>query len=268
MKIIFFGSPEFAIPTLEKLNQKHEILSVVTSHKSAIQKYSENKFKTFIPDNLKDEYFINEIQHLNADIFVVVAFKMLPEIIWKIPPKGTINLHASLLPKYRGASPIHWAIINGETETGLTTFYIDDKIDTGKILLQTTINIKDNETCGELHDRMKILGAELVSQTLDNLHQGIPQTEKPSLAPKIFKNNSEINWNQPRKKVYDFIRGMSPYPGAWTLLNNKIFKIFKCGYGEGKLSFDCSDGKIHVLECQLESKKKMNINDFMLGWKK
>lgn len=271
MKILYLGTPQFAVPMLERLSSFHEIVGVVTSpdkpHESDIKKYAKDKFKLFQPEKLKDETFLQQIKDLNADLFVVVAFRMLPEVLWKIPPLGTINLHASLLPKYRGAAPINWAIINGEEETGVTTFFINSTIDTGKIIRQDKISIGEKETVGELHDRLMGLGVDCLMDSLNNL-ECYEQSGEVTLAPKIFKDMCEINWNQPVDRVFDFIRGLSPYPCAYTKLQGKNLRIFKCEKGKGELTFPCSDGDLSVLECQLEGRKKMGIKEFLNGWKK
>ncbi|MCE2743551.1 MAG: methionyl-tRNA formyltransferase, partial [Fluviicola sp.] len=240
--------------------------------------------------NLKDETFINELQALNADLFVVVAFRMLPEIVWAMPPKGTINLHGSILPNYRGAAPINWAVINGEKETGVTTFFIEKEIDTGKIIERESIAIGENETAGELHDRLMELGAELTFKTVSKIIEGnvigIPQLEltegelKP--APKIFKPDCKIDWSKDVQTVHNFVRGLSPYPTAWTILKKegeqKSFKIFLSEKTEinstGKqalysdkdgIYIPCSDYYLKITELQPEGKRRMNFKEFIAG---
>lgn len=273
MKILYLGTSVFSIPMLDNLHKNHEVVGVVTSHdfvnRGDVRKFSEsNKLKVFEPLKLRDEQFLSEIKSLNADLFVVVAFKMLPEVLWKIPKLGTINLHASLLPAYRGATPINWAIINGEKKTGVTTFFIDENIDTGKIIRQDKIPIGNDETFDELHSRLMVLGTSCLAESIQNLEISKEQTGIVSYAPKINKSMCEINWNDPVDKVYNFIRGLSS-PGSWTLLNGKMFKIFRCEkslVSKNRLSFQCSDGFINVLECQLEGKKRMKADDFLRGY--
>jgi len=223
----------------------------------------------------------------------VVAFRMLPEVVWNMPPLGTINVHASLLPQYRGAAPINWTIINGEKETGVTTFKLQHEIDTGNILLQEKIKIGDDETAGELHDRMKIIGAELLVKTIKGLMDGMvkeisqsesanPKFEILHHAPKIFTETCKIDWSKTVDEIYNLIRGLSPYPAAFTYLNNKILKIYHAKkefevnafdngsvHTDGKtfLKFACSDGFIHVTDIQLEGKKRINVEDFLRGWR-
>jgi methionyl-tRNA formyltransferase len=238
---------------------------------------------------LKNENFLAELKALNADLFVVVAFRMLPEVVWSMPALGTINLHASLLPQYRGAAPINWAIINGEKETGVTTFFIQQQIDTGKIIFQEKIPIREDENVGELYSELMQLGAKVLRQTVDAIAEGnyaeIAQDHITDIkhAPKIFKETCKIDWGKPTADVYNFIRGLSPYPAAFTLLDGKVFKIFSCSKSsstslrsgtsalyetDGKtfLRFNCSDGTIEVKECQLEGKKKMSVEEFLRGY--
>jgi methionyl-tRNA formyltransferase len=250
------------------------------------------------PEKLKDPAFIEELKTFEADIQVVVAFRMLPEIVWNMPPMGTINLHASLLPHYRGAAPINWAIINGETETGLTTFKLKQEIDTGDILLQEAVMIGEDETAGELHDRMEDIGAALIVKTIKGLAEGIlleiPQhpeegfTEpdgrviKVKQAPKIHTQTCLINWSQPVESVYNFIRGLSPYPTAFIIINEKFLKIYKAKKeicfpkhtegdydtdGKTYLKFACTNGYIHLVDIQLEGKKRMSVEEFLRGYR-
>jgi methionyl-tRNA formyltransferase len=299
MRIVFFGTPEFAVCSLKNLfEKKYDIAAVVTApdkpsgrglhmHESAVKKFAKEKnLKIFQPEKLKDEFFLNDLKLLNADLFIVIAFRMLPETVWKMPPIGTFNLHGSLLPKYRGAAPINWAIINGEKETGVTTFFLKHEIDTGDIILQKKINIPENMNATTLHDVMMHVGADAVLETIE-----IIESKKYSLknqigeilhAPKIFKNDCKINWNQPVEKVYDFIRGLSIYPAAWTLLNEKTFKIFsgkkiiepttkQAGEiitdNKTYLKFACDNGYYEADEVQLEGKQKMSVTDFLKGWR-
>lgn len=303
MRIIFMGTPEFAVASLDALvNAGFNIVAVVTApdkpagrgmqlQQSAVKKYAtEKKLPVLQPEKLKDPGFIAELQELKADLQIVVAFRMLPEIVWNMPPMGTINLHGSLLPQYRGAAPINWAVINGEKETGVTTFKLKHEIDTGNILLQERFAIGPDETAGEVHDRMKIIGANLLVQTIKGLASGTLQ-EKPQQtliqdtllkhAPKIFTETCIINWEQTSLQIHHLIRGLSPFPGALTKLDGKVLKIYKSKpeyqphtapgtiITDGKtfLKFAAIDGYIHVLDLQLEGKKRMLIEDFLRGYR-
>jgi methionyl-tRNA formyltransferase len=267
---------------------------------SAVKKYAlEKNLKILQPEKLKNPDFIEELKSLKADVQVVVAFRMLPQIVWSMPPMGTINLHGSLLPQYRGAAPINWAIINGEKETGVTTFKLQQEIDTGNILMQKKIDISESETAGELHDRMMYVGAELLLETINKLAKNelreidqsdvenskfkIKNSKSPlHHAPKIFTETCEIKWEKNAEEIYNLIRGLSPYPAAFTFLNGKKLKIFKnekeiCRVKENAgemitdnksfLKFACNDGYVSVKELQLEGKKKMSVEDFLRGWK-
>ena len=240
LRIVYMGTPDFAVESLRALVEGgYNVVGVVTMpdkpmgrHGSVLQpspvkKYALEKGLTVLqPEKLKDETFLDELRALKADLQIVVAFRMLPEVVWNMPPMGTFNLHASLLPQYRGAAPINWAVINGETETGITTFFLKHEIDTGKIIQQVRVPIHETDNVEDVHDRLMLLGGQLVTETVDNILAGtiqpIDQSElvgadvelKP--APKIFHETCQINWNQPMKKVYDFIRGLSPYPAAWS----------------------------------------------------
>jgi len=305
-KIVFMGTPEFAVTILDSiLNSGYNVVSVVTTpdkpagrgqkvSESAVKQYALSKnLKLLQPDRLKSADFIESLKKLEADLFIVVAFRMLPEIIWSMPPKGTINLHASLLPDYRGAAPINWAIIKGEKETGVTTFFIEQEIDTGEILEQSKLSISEDDTAGELHDKMMHLGSNLIINSIGKIISGnyksINQIEilgnKPlKLAPKIFKNDCIINWQQPMEKIHDFIRGLSPYPSAWCFLENinkkeiKSFKILKSKKttievnNSSEIILDktgffipCLDYYIEIIELQQEGKKKMNTKEFYAG---
>ncbi len=298
------GTPEFAVSILDKLVRENcSVVGVITSpdkpagrgqllNQSAVKKYAATKSMNILqPSNLKDEGFLSKLKSLNADLFVVVAFRMLPESVWSIPPKGTINLHASLLPQYRGAAPINWAIINGEKETGVTTFFIEKEIDTGKVIERATLSIGKNETVGQLHDRMMNLGAEITYSTvlkISNNHvEPVDQLKLKNgelkIAPKIFKQDCKINFDQPAIIVHNFIRGMSPYPAAWcTLVNNlnekKSFKLFcsevidspvisKTLISASKegLLFPCQDNLLLVSELQPEGKRRMYFKEFLAG---
>lgn len=299
MRIIFMGTPEFAVPSLEILVKNgFEVLAVVTApdkpagrglkvSESAMKKFAlEHSLKILQPQKLKDPRFLEELKSLRPDLQVVVAFRMLPEEVWSLPPFGTINLHASLLPDYRGAAPINWAIINGETETGLTTFYIEKEIDTGNIIFQEKMEIGFEETAGELHDRMMMAGAELVLKTVQAIEKGEapsirqPHSISPKHAPKLSREITKIKWDQPALKVYNLIRGLSPYPGAWTILDGKVFKIYRAGkffkapdkpagtfiFSKRDLRIATPDGYIIPKEVQLEGKKKMGIDEFLRGY--
>ncbi len=306
LRIVFMGTPEFSVPSLDKLLQaEYNIVGVITApdkpagrgmslQQSAIKKFAlEKGLKILQPEKLKDPVFLKELKSLNADMQVVVAFRMLPEVVWNMPPMGTINLHASLLPQYRGAAPINWAIINGEKETGVTTFKLQHQIDTGNILLQEEITIGEDETAGELHDRMKEIGAKLLVKTVKELVQGnlnsIPQSWSDrdgqtmlKHAPKLSTKTSKIDWTKTVDEVYNLIRGLSPYPGAFTLLNSKSLKIYKAkkeiiqpviaagGYETDKktfLKFACNNGYILITELQLEGKKKLTVEEFLKGYR-
>ncbi len=300
MKIVFMGTPEFAVPSLEiLLKNKYNIVGVVTSTdkyggrgmkkliESPVKKYAlEKGLKIMQPKNLKSPEFIDELKSLNADLQIVVAFRMLPEVVWNMPPLGTYNLHSSLLPKYRGAAPINWAIIKGEKETGVTSFKLQHKIDTGDILFQEKIKIDENETAGELHDKLMILGAEVVLKTVNSIKQGKVELKtqnelEATKAPKIYTEDCKINWDDTASNIHNFIRGLSPYPGAWTILDKKFFKIFRAskiedqnGGSPGKIFTDnkkylkisTCDGVIDVLEVKMQGKKKMNIKSFLNGY--
>lgn len=302
LKIIFMGTPEFAVASLSALVKAGcNIVAVVTApdkpagrglqlNESAVKKFATaNNILVLQPEKLRNIEFIEALKKLNADIQVVVAFRMLPEIVWNMPPMGTINVHGSLLPHYRGAAPINWAVINGEKETGVTTFKLKHEIDAGNILLQATIPISENETAGEVHDSMKEIGAELLLKTLQELAKGkIKEQKQDELldnslikhAPKIFTETCKIDFTKSTEQVHNLIRGLSPFPGAFTYIDNKIVKIFisrkeinhhtnSIGtiISDGKtfLKITCLDGYIHVLELQLEGKKRMKIEDFLRG---
>lgn len=299
------GTPEFAVAPLEEIIKSgYEVVGVVTTPdkpagrgqkmaESAVKKYALSKCLTlFQPIKMKDSEFISQLQKLNPDVIVIVAFRLLPKEIWSIPKLGTFNLHASLLPQYRGASPINFAIMNGDKESGVTTFFIDDKIDTGEILLQAKTEIKDSDDAGILHDKLKAIGKQLVIKTLEGLSQGTLKPQKQLLkkgveykyAPKLFKEDCQIRWDTPLEKIHNLIRGLSPYPTAFThlLINgeSKILKIYKGHYKiekhilnvgtviiEGKKTFKiaAADGFYFLSEIQLEGKKRMEISDFING---
>ena len=305
-RIVFMGTPEFAVAILDKLVAENcNVVAVVTApdkpagrglqlSQSAVKQFAvQHGLKVLQPVKLKDPLFIEELQSLHADVQVVVAFRMLPEQVWNMPPMGTINLHASLLPKYRGAAPINWAIINGENETGVTTFKLQHAIDTGDVLMRLKIPIRLDESAGELHDEMKVLGAQLIYDTLKGYCNGelkpIPQleiiqhsTEELPIAPKIHTATCQINWQLNANQIFNLIRGLSPYPGAFTYLNDKMCKIIKATYsvetksvaagnfdsdGKSYLRFAANDGWINIKELQLEGKKKMLVEDFLRGYR-
>ena len=299
-RIIFMGTPEFAVASLDAMvNAGYNIVAVITAPDrpagrglkptmSAVKKYAlEHELNILQPEKLKNPEFLSELKALNAQIQVVVAFRMLPEVVWNMPPMGTINVHASLLPKYRGAAPINWAIIHGESETGVTTFKLTHEIDTGNILLQRRMPIHENDTAGEVHDKLKIAGAELLILTINGLLNG-SITEKPqdmthtTHAPKIFTETCRIDWTQPVKNIHDLVRGLSPFPGAFTEWEGKMLKIFRSerlqheptmppGTPETDnkkfLRFAGGDGYLYVKELQLEGKKKMLTEDFLRGYR-
>ena len=300
MRIIFMGSPEFAVASLDILLQNgYDIVGVITAPDrpagrgrklkySAVKRYAlENDLHILQPTNLKSPEFQAELSALNADLQVVVAFRMLPEAVWSMPARGTINLHASLLPQYRGAAPINWVLINGESETGLTTFFIDKSIDTGDLLFQRKISLSERTTAGELHDEMMTAGAELVLETVHSIESGnyesIPQHSDEELrkAPKIHRDDCRIDWTEGAKSIYDRIRGLSPYPAAFTKLKGKTLKVFGSAYTliphshpagmsesdeKTYLRFYSPDGYIDLTEIQLEGKRRMLVEDFLRGY--
>ncbi|MFF5382830.1 methionyl-tRNA formyltransferase [Pedobacter suwonensis] len=299
MKIVFMGTPDFAVASLDALVQANfDVVAVVTApdkpagrgqklSESAVKKYAVEKgIPVLQPEKLKNPEFIEQLKSYQADLQVVVAFRMLPEVVWNMPPNGTINLHGSLLPQYRGAAPINHAIINGEKESGVTTFFLTHEIDTGNIILSDRTPITDEETAGDLHDKLMHIGANLLVKTLKAIEAGEvseqPQPQSGNLkhAPKIFKEDCKIDWNNPVQMIYNLIRGLSPYPTAFTFLNDKTLKIFKAeiehkepgivagGFlSDGKtfLKFAAKDGFIKLLDIQYEGKKRMPIEDFLRG---
>lgn len=303
-KIVFMGTPEFAVRSLEVLlDGGVEVAAVVTVpdkpagrgqqlSQSAVKVFAlEKGIKILQPEKLKDEHFLSELRNINADLFVVVAFRMLPELVWAMPKLGTINLHGSLLPQYRGAAPINWAVINGDKETGATTFFIEKEIDTGKIIDRVAIPIDEKDNAGTVHDRLMEQGAQLLLKTVESIFKGtahgIAQLDfiegDLKAAPKIFKEDCLLDWNQSVESVYNKIRGLSPYPTAWTYLINsdqkKTLKIFAAVKHlssanhsfelktEGsKMFIGCSDGWLEILELQLEGKKRMLTAEFLNGF--
>ncbi|MBL7825071.1 MAG: methionyl-tRNA formyltransferase [Saprospiraceae bacterium] len=292
------GTPEFAVPSLKiLLDHGYEIPAVVTAvdkpggrkgmQQSAIKSFAmERGIPVLQPEKLKNPEFIEALRAYQADLQVVVAFRMLPQVVWNMPHMGTLNLHGSLLPNYRGAAPINWAIINGEKETGVTTFLLQHEIDTGDLLFQKKITIGENETAGELHDRMMEVGAQLVLQTVQALEAGKAQPKpqsnmQASYAPKIHTETCKINFSAPSSTVHNFIRGLSPYPGAWTMLGDKTFKILRTVvlrehrapelqgvlYSPDKrtICVDTADGTLQILELQIEGKRRMSAQEFLNG---
>ncbi|GAA4833721.1 methionyl-tRNA formyltransferase [Algivirga pacifica] len=298
LRIIFMGTPEFAVPSLEKLvENNYNVVAVITApdkpagrgRKIQISPVKECALRHDIPilqpTNLKSDEFLEELRSYNANLQVVVAFRMLPEKVWDMPEIGTFNLHGSLLPKYRGAAPINWAIINGEKETGVTTFFLKHEIDTGDIILQDSEPIHESDNVGDVYTRLMLKGANLVVKTVQRIEEGDytlqPQTGEAIPAPKIFKETCEINFDQPTDKVYDFIRGLSPYPAAWTSVEGTTYKVYDTekvmedpATAEGKAYltdnktyfwFTTQDGFISVKEWQMQGKKRMKIEDFLRG---
>ena len=309
LQIVFMGTPEFAVASLDALVKAGcNIVAVITPRdkpagrgmqmqQSAVKKYAvEHNLKVLQPEKLKNPEFLAELKSLNADLQIVVAFRMLPEAVWNMPPMGSVNLHGSLLPQYRGAAPINWAVINGEKETGVTTFKLKHEIDTGDILLQESFPIGENETAGEVHDRMKEIGARVLVQTVKGLADGTlketPQTsiQQPATrikhAPKIFTETCKIDFTNTVDEVHNLVRGLSPFPGAFTYLDGKMLKIYKSEKlqlvsgqtgtvrpgshetdGKTFLKFACANGYIQLKELQLEGKKKMGIVEFLRGYR-
>ncbi len=302
-RIVFMGTPEFAVGTLKKLiDHNYNIVGVITASdkpagrgkklkESAVKQYAKKMNLPILqPTNLKSEAFNNALKNLNPDLQIVVAFRMLPKIVWQLPKLGTFNLHASLLPDYRGAAPINWAIINGETQTGVTTFFIDDKIDTGEIILQEKVAITPVDSASDLHDKLMEKGSELVLKTVDLIATDLvktqvqPKIDWPKKAPKLNAENTKINWEQKGQNIYNLIRGLSEYPGAWTYLslNNEAPKkllIYNSSFEQiahnepiGNISTTKKDMKIAVKDgfiypklLKLQGKKMMAISDFLNG---
>lgn len=309
LKIVFFGTPDFAVESLDRLvSGGYNIVGVVTmpdkaagrGHKmfqSPVKEYAlAHNLKLMQPANLKDPEFVEELRSLNADLQIVIAFRMMPEVVWNMPPLGTFNLHASLLPKYRGAAPINWAVMNGDKETGVTTFFLKHEIDTGDIIQQEKIEIAETDNVGIVHDRLMTLGAGMVIETVDAIIAGIvkpiPQEdllnkdEEPTPAPKIFKETCEIDFKRTTREVYNHIRGLSPYPAAWTTIKDAngaefALKIYETELPSEKvvgepgavvatkdtLTFACADGSIEVKSIQLAGKKRMTTAEFLRGFK-
>lgn len=303
LKIVFMGTPDFAVATLKSLVENdYNIVGVITApnrpagrgrklNESAVKQYAKSQgLHVMQPTNLKNESFVEELKARNANLQIVVAFRMLPKVVWNMPKYGTFNLHASLLPNYRGAAPIHWAIINGETKTGVTTFFIDEKIDTGAIILQEEIGIADDETVGTLHDKLMTIGSELVLKTVDRILDGDvetiiqPKNKDLKTAYKLNKDNCKIDWNQDIDTIYNKIRGLNPFPSAWCQLINgedelnvKLFKVEKAcdehHFDTGTLIVSKNDIKVAVIngyiiikEIQLPGKRKMEVKSLLNGY--
>ena len=301
LRIVFMGTPDFAVAILKRLvEDNYTIVGVVTAPdkpagrgrkitESAVKKYAiEQKLFLLQPTNLKSEDFINKLKEVKATLQVIVAFRMLPKIVWEIPIYGTFNLHASLLPSYRGAAPIHWAIINGEEKTGVTTFFIDEKIDTGEIILQKEILIHKDEIVGELHDRLMNLGATLVSETVANIRNNKVSTQKQpkideKIAPKLFPENCKINWEDSLDSIYNHIRGLNPFPAAWSEMNNggittvKIYKVRKekvahreiiktITTSKKEIKIAVKGGYIYIDELKISGKKKLDSKSLLNGY--
>lgn len=307
LKIIFFGTPEFAVGTLHKLIQNNcNVIAIVTApdkpagrglkvRKSDVKEYAEaNNIPILQPDKLKNQQFIDELKAFKADLFIVVAFRMLPEVVWKMPAKGTFNLHASLLPNYRGAAPINWAIINGEQKTGVTTFFINEDIDTGNIIAQKEVEINERDTASTLHDKLKETGSELVVKTVKDISENkinlinqnslINSKSEIKNAPKLFKEDRKINWNQSALNIYNRIRGLSLFPCAYFIMNignkHKEVKVYEAEYelnkqaiigkintdGKAFLKIGCRGGYISLKTLQMEGKKRMSVEEFLRGF--
>ena len=309
LRIVFLGTPEFAVCSLDKIcKEGFNVVAVVTmpdkpagrGHKmfqSPVKEYAvQHGLPVLQPVNLKDEAFVEELRSYDADIFVVIAFRMLPKVVWTMPPLGTFNLHASLLPDYRGAAPINWAVINGEKRTGVTTFFLKHEIDTGDIISQQAIDIADDENVGSVHDRLMTLGADLTLETLNSIIAGtlktIPQDDllngaEPKPAPKIFKETCKLDFTKPVIEIYNKIRGLSPYPASYVDICDdttpeprqlKIFKVViadksasknpgEISIANDRLFIDAPDGTLEILELQIQGKKKMSASDFIHGAK-
>ncbi|GET32202.1 methionyl-tRNA formyltransferase [Prolixibacter bellariivorans] len=310
IRIVFMGTPDFAVESLKALIENgYNVVGVVTTpdkpsgrgqkmHMSAVKQYSMSQnIPVLQPEKLKDPVFIDELKSLNADLQVIVAFRMLPEIVWGMPSMGTFNLHASLLPQYRGAAPLNWAVINGETESGVSTFLLKHEIDTGNILFQEKVPIGPDETVGDLHDKLMEVGAQLVMRTVDALAEGtakgiaqdvlIARGAAVKPAPKIFKDDCRIDWSKPGTQIHNLIRGLSPYPASWTVFRENDgekeipIKIYRARFekhddvatpgtvivpNRKELKIACQDGFVSITELQMAGKKRMNIADFLRGF--
>ena len=291
------GTPDFSIPALNALyNSKHEVAAVVTTPDkergrgrnvtfTPVKEFAvKNNIPVLQPDSLKDAEFINALSSFNADLFIIVAFRILPKEVYSLPPKGAFNLHGSILPKYRGAAPIQWSLISGDTETGVTTFFLEDKVDTGNIILVEKIKIEPDDNFGSLHDKMSAVGAETIIKTVDIIESGniILQKQDDTLAtkaPKITKETCLIDWNKKASEIHNLIRGLSPYPGAFFVFNNKIIKVYKSSVNtnlnlragefhqtKNTLTIGCGLQALDVLEVQQEGKRAMKIDEFLRGF--
>ena len=310
LRIVYMGTPDFAVESLRCLVEGgYNVVGVVTGPDKAVGRHGsvlqptpvkqyavEHGLHVMQPERLKDEAFLEELRSLQADLQIVVAFRMLPEVVWAMPPLGTFNLHASLLPQYRGAAPINWAVINGDTETGVTTFFLKHEIDTGAVIRQVRVPISETDCVGDVHDRLMMLGGGVVCETVDAIIDGTaeatPQeqmiTEELRPAPKIFKDTCRIEWGKPAKQVYDFVRGLSPYPAAWTTLLmpdgvEHTVKVYgasiattddtsqPCGSiktdGKNYIHVYTANGAISLQTLQLAGKKRMNVEDFLRGFR-
>ena len=309
LRIVYMGTPDFAVESLRCLIEGgYNVVGVVTGPDKAVGRHGsvlqptpvkqyavEHGLRVLQPEKLKDEAFIEELSSLQADLQIVVAFRMLPEVVWAMPPLGTFNLHASLLPQYRGAAPINWAVINGDKETGVTTFFLKHEIDTGAVIRQVRVPIADTDCVGDVHDRLMMLGGHVVCETVDAIIDGTAHTteqeemitEELRPAPKIFKDTCRIDWNRTSKQVYDFIRGLSPYPAAWTTLvfpdgTEHVVKVYAATLGPsnhsqpiGRITTDgksflhvaTADGTLSIDTLQLAGKKRMAVGDFLRGFR-
>ena len=302
LRIIFMGTPDFAVPTLQTLvENNYNVVAVITAPdkpagrglklaQSPVKEYAvSQQIPVLQPTNLKAESFLEELRSYQANLQIIVAFRMLPEVVWAMPALGTFNIHGSLLPQYRGAAPINWALINGETETGVTSFFLRHQIDTGDMLLQDRIPITEDDDFGTVYEKLKHVGAALALKTVraieaDNVTpQPQPMSHALKEAPKIFKENCEINWHQPAAQVRNFIRGLSPYPTAWTKLDDKILKVFKAELvpnsqnnaapgtftsdGKTYLHVATANGTLSLTDLQLEGKKRMGVDEFLRGYR-
>lgn len=308
MRIVFMGTPTFAVESLRAVcDAGYDVVGVVTMPdkpagrgqkitKSAVKLFAEERgLRILQPERLKDENFLAELRSLQADLQIVVAFRMLPEIVWNMPPLGTFNLHASLLPQYRGAAPINWSVINGDTQTGVTTFRLKHELDTGDIMLQRAIDILPDDNAGSVHDKLMTIGAEMVVETIRNIeNEAVKYLEQSNLAPqetlrpapKIFKPDMKIDWSQPMSKIHNLVRGLSPYPTAWTelpdtkgnLVSAKIYHTTICENsklrigeietdGKTRVAIGCADGALLIDDIQLAGKKRMDIRTFLSGFR-
>ena len=308
LRIVFFGTPEFAVASLDRIVKAgYNVVGAVTMpdkpagrgkkmYQSAVKEYAvAHDIPLLQPEKLKNEEFVEQLRAMRADLFIVIAFRMLPEVVWQMPPLGTFNLHASLLPRYRGAAPINWAVINGDTETGVTTFFLKHEIDTGDIIRQERVEILPTDNVGDVHDRLMALGADLTLDTVEHIVAGdltttpqeeLLQGEAPSAAPKIFKETCRIDWSRSAREIHNLVRGLSPYPAAWTEIHGpagedastlKIFTtrvIDECTehadagaviVGKGSLTVNCGKGSIEIAELQAAGKRRMHTDEYLRG---